>query len=61
VATPESPVEAPNPPVAAAEKAKTLSEDAAKDTKDRIQKLTKKHEDEIDAILAAKGKEIEEG
>jgi ribosome recycling factor len=43
-----------------AEKAKTLSEDDSKDAKDRIQKLTKKHEDEIDAIVAAKTKEIEE-
>ncbi len=44
----------------AAEKEKTLSEDAAKDLKDRVQKVTKKYEDEIDAILAAKTKEIEE-
>lgn len=43
-----------------AEKDKTLSEDAAKDLKDRIQKITKKYEDEIDAVLAAKTKEIEE-
>jgi ribosome recycling factor len=42
------------------EKEKTLSEDASKELKDRIQKLTKKYEDEIDAILAAKAKEIEE-
>lgn len=44
----------------AAEKAKTLSEDQAKDIKDRVQKLTKKHEDEIDALVAAKTKEIEQ-
>lgn len=43
-----------------AEKEKALSEDAAKDIKDRIQKLTKKYEDEIDAVVAAKTKEIEE-
>ncbi len=43
-----------------AEKEKALSEDAAKDVKDRIQKLTKKYEDEIDAVVAAKTKEIEE-
>lgn len=44
----------------AAEKAKTLSEDAVKEAKDRTQKLTKKYEDEIDAIVNAKTKEIEE-
>ncbi len=44
----------------AAEKAKTVSEDQASDLKDAVQKLTKKYEDEIDAILAAKAKEIEE-
>jgi len=43
-----------------AEKAKTLSEDQAKDLKDRVQKLTKKYEDDLDAVMAAKGKEIEE-
>ncbi len=49
-----------NKAVDAAEKAKTIGEDLAKDAKDRIQKLTKKHEDEIDSILAGKTKEIEE-
>ena len=44
----------------AEEKAKTLSEDESKDLKDRILKHTKKHEDEMDAVLAAKTKEIEE-
>lgn len=44
----------------AGEKDKTLSEDQAKDIKDRIQKLTKQHEDEIDSVLAAKSKEIEQ-
>ncbi len=43
-----------------AEKAKTMSEDEAKDLKDHVQKLTKKHEDEIESIVAAKTKEIEE-
>ncbi len=43
-----------------AEKAKTVSEDEAKDAKDNVQKLTKKHEDEIDAIVSAKAKEIQE-
>ena len=43
-----------------AEKEKTLSEDAAKELKERVQKFTKKYEDEIDAVLAAKSKEIEE-
>ncbi len=43
-----------------AEKAKTLSEDQAKDLKDRIQKMTKRHEDDIESIIAAKTKDIEE-
>lgn len=42
------------------EKAKTCSEDDAKDAKDRIQKLTKKNEDAIDELLKAKSAEIEE-
>jgi len=41
------------------EKAKTCSEDEAKDGKDAIQKLTKKSEDAIDALLKAKSAEIE--
>ncbi len=49
-----------NKAIEAAEKAKTVSEDQAKDAKDRIQKLTGKHESEIDTIVAAKTKEIEE-
>ena len=49
-----------NKAVDAAEKAKAMSEDAAKDVKDRIQKLTKRHEDEIEALLAAKTKDVEE-
>lgn len=44
----------------AAEKAKTISEDQASDLKDTVQKLTKRYEDEIDSILTAKAKEIEE-
>lgn len=46
--------------VDAEEKAKTISEDEGKEMKDRIQKQTKKHEDEADAVVAAKTKEIEE-
>jgi ribosome recycling factor len=46
--------------VDAAEKAKTLSEDQAHDFKDQIQKLTKKHEDEVDSIVKAKTFEIED-
>ena len=49
-----------NKAVDTVEKAKTISEDEAKDSKDRVQKLTKKHEDEIDKVVAAKTKEIEE-
>lgn len=44
-----------------AESAKTLSEDAVKELKDRVQKLTKRHEDEIDALVKSKTAEIEEG
>ncbi len=43
-----------------AQKAKTVSEDEASDVKDRVQKLTKKHEDEVDKLVTAKSKEIEE-
>ncbi|MGB2986251.1 MAG: ribosome recycling factor [Phycisphaerae bacterium] len=49
-----------NKAVDALEKAKTLSEDEAKDSKDRVQKFTRKHEEEIEAVVAAKTKEIEE-
>lgn len=41
------------------EKAKTLTEDQSKDVKDRVQKLLKQYENEIDKILAEKTKEIE--
>jgi len=49
-----------NKAIDAAEKAKTISEDEAKDQKDDIQKITKRHEDDIDLVVAAKSKEIEE-
>jgi ribosome recycling factor len=42
------------------EKAGDFSEDEAKNIKDRIQKQTKKSEDEVDALLAAKSKELED-
>ncbi len=48
-----------NKAIDAGEKAKEFSEDEAKDLKDHIQKITKKHEDEIEAAIAAKSKEIE--
>lgn len=44
----------------AEKKEKTISEDEAKSAKDSIQKLTRKHEDEIESILTTKSKEIEE-
>lgn len=43
-----------------AEKAKAISEDESKNIKDRVQKMTKKHEDDIDHVVTAKTKEIEE-
>lgn len=49
-----------NKAIDAEEKAKNASEDEAKDAKDRVQKLTKKHEDAIAEIVTAKTKEIEE-
>ena len=49
-----------NKAIDAQEKAKTISEDEAKDIKDHIQKLTKRFEDEIDIALAAKTREIED-
>jgi ribosome recycling factor len=49
-----------NRAIDAAEKAKTISEDEAKDFKDEVQKMTKRHEDDIDLVVAAKSKEIEE-
>ncbi len=44
----------------AEEKEGTVSEDESKEVKERIQKLTKKYEDEIEATVSAKTKEIEE-
>jgi hypothetical protein len=44
-----------------AEKAKQLTEDAAEAGRETTQKLTKKHEDEIDALVTSKSKEIQEG
>jgi len=49
-----------NKAIDAQEKAKTVSEDEAKEAKDRIQKLTNRFENEIDAVVSAKTKEIEE-
>jgi len=49
-----------NKAIDSAEKEKTMSEDEAHDLKDRIQKLTKKYEDEIEEVLASKSKELEE-
>ncbi len=49
-----------NKAVDVAEKAKTLSEDQAKDSKDRIQKMTKRSEDDVDVLVSTKSKEIEE-
>jgi len=43
------------------EKDGRLSEDDAKNLKDKVQKLTKQHEDAVDAVLTAKAKEIEQG
>ena len=44
----------------ASEKAKTMSEDECKSVKERVQKITKKHEDEIEALVSTKAKEIEQ-
>ena len=49
-----------NRAIDAVEKAKTISEDDAKEVKDRIQKVTNKHETDIDAVVTAKSKEIQE-
>lgn len=42
------------------DKANPINEDQAKDAKDQVQKLTKKHEDLIDELVNAKHKEIME-
>jgi ribosome recycling factor len=47
-----------NRQIDAAEKGHEISEDEAKAAKDRIQKLTKSHEDEVDAQTTAKSEEI---
>jgi len=49
-----------NKAIDTSEKAKTISEDDAKEVKDRIQKVTNKHETDIDAVVTAKSKEIQE-
>lgn len=49
-----------NKAIEALEKAKTVTEDDSKAAKDRIQKLTTKHEADIDALVTAKTKEIEQ-
>ncbi len=49
-----------NKQIDAAQKDSTLSEDEAKAAKDRVQKLTGKHEGEVDSLTTAKGKELEE-
>ena len=49
-----------NKHIDASKKDAALSEDEAKDAKDEVQKLTKRHEDEIERLIAAKTKEIEE-
>jgi ribosome recycling factor len=41
-------------------KEKTISEDEAEKSKESIQKLTKKYEEQIDELVAAKSKEIQE-
>lgn len=49
-----------NRQIDATQKNGALSEDEAKAAKDRIQKQTKKHEDEVDSLVAAKAKDMEE-
>ena len=48
-----------NKAIDAEEKAKAASEDDAKGAKEQIQKLTKRYEDQIDAVLVAKKAEVE--
>ncbi len=43
------------------EKEKKISEDDAENAKERIQEMTRKYEAEVDALVAAKAKEIEQG
>ena len=49
-----------NKAVETLEKAKTVTEDESKESKERVQKLTTKYEAEVDAVIVAKTKEIEE-
>ncbi|MBI4718035.1 MAG: ribosome recycling factor [Planctomycetes bacterium] len=49
-----------NKAIEAEEKGKTIGEDDAKEAKDRVQKATNKFEAEIDGVVSAKTKEIEE-
>ena len=49
-----------NRQIDAAQKDGTLSEDEAKGAKDRVQKQTKQHEDEVDKLVAAQAKEMEQ-
>ena len=49
-----------NKAIDALEKAKSISEDDAKEVKERIQKVTNKHETDIDSVVTTKTKEIEE-
>ncbi|HUU83287.1 MAG TPA: ribosome recycling factor [Phycisphaerae bacterium] len=49
-----------NKQIDAIQKDGTLSEDEAKNAKDRVQKLTRKYEEAVDSVVAAKGKELEE-
>ena len=48
-----------NKHIDADKKNSVLSKDQAGDARDAVQKITKKHEDEIDKLIAAKTKEIE--
>lgn len=43
------------------EKDKKISEDDAEKAKERVQELTKKYEEQVDTLVAAKSKEIQEG
>lgn len=49
-----------NKKVDADQKASTITEDQAETAKDQLQKLIKRNEDEIDRMVAAKTKEIDE-
>jgi ribosome recycling factor len=49
-----------NKQIDAEQKAKRISEDDADRSKENVQELTKKYEDQVDALVAAKATEIEE-